>query len=140
MRRNAIMAKHDTPTKAYMPISKSDMARNVLIRSLSINVGVFALGGSFFGIRSALGTSLFAGKSAFSTIFPKPLPSPLTTAAVVMLCGVLSVGLIVVTVVAAAYVVALVALVAFPIHTTCGWRDLVDGIVEAVVGGSFTVL
>lgn len=138
-----MIAKQDTPTKAYMPISRSDMARNVRIRSLSMNVGVFALGGSlsFFGITSAFGAS---GRSTLSTIFPKPLPSSFMIVAVVKTCGVLSVGLAVVTVVAAAY---LVALVVFPIQTTCGWRGLVDGIVgetvvvvAVVVGGSVTVL
>lgn len=127
-----------------MPISKSDMALKVLMRSLSIIFGGLDLGGSFLGVTSALGMSLLEGELGLSSMFPWLVfcSSPLLTIPTVVdiglaiLGGVFKLGVLIVVVAVvgiAVYVVPLVALVVVPIHTACGCTYLVESLVGVVV-------
>lgn len=127
-----------------MPISKSDMALKVLMRSLSIIFGVLDLGGSFLGVTSTLGMSLLEGELRLLSMLPWFVfcSSPLLTipadvdVGLAMLSGVFKLGVleVVVAVVGiAVYMVSLVALVVLPIYTTCGCTYFVEGFIKVVV-------
>lgn len=84
--KKAKIAMQEMPTKAYMPISRSDMARKVLIMSLSITLGDLVLGESVL-TASSLKSSVCSGEVGTSSLSFVFCPCPFLTVHKVLFSG-----------------------------------------------------